>query len=228
MKLRSGLSVLFSFAAACGSSGSGSGEDLLSAESRADDHRYELPAAEVWAVAEVVVAEDGAVIESRRPSSDGGEVVARRPEGSRIQAIVAAVESSATRVVVAVTPPNGALASMIQGRIAERLSLRKAQADLFGEISVEAVYSRNVEICAVAVEETCGVLDLDIVRRMALENQVRVEARDREGRTVRFTLRRIGDRDGETAVMFAVERAPRETLDGLRGEFERHLSPAGD
>jgi hypothetical protein len=138
------------------------------------------------------------------------------------------VEPLATRVHVIVSPPNGALATMIQGRIAERLSLRKAQAELFGETSAETVYDRPLETCVAAVEETCRALGLDIVRRMTLEAQVRIEARTAESRTMRFSLRRIGNRHLETAVMFTVERSPAGTLDRLRQEFERHLDPAGN
>ena len=228
MKLRSGLAVLLSLAAACGSAPSGGDGDSVSAESSTEEHRYELPAAEVWAATQAAVAEDGAIIELRRAASDGGEIVTRRSEGPHVRATATAVEPFATRVVITVSPPNSALASMIQGRIAERLSLRKAQAELFGETSVETVYGRRLEICIAAVEETCRALGLEIVRRMKFDDHCRIEARHAESRTMRFSLRRIGDRDVETAVMFTAERSPAAELDRLRREFERHLEPAGN
>ena len=228
MKCRSGLPVLLAFASACGSASSDGVDTSLPAESSVEEHRYELPAAEVWAAAEAAMAEDGAILELRRAASDGGEIVARRPEGHHVRATATAVEPLATRVVVVVSPPNSALASMIQGRIAERLSLRKAQSDLFGETSVETVYDRPLEACVAAVEETCRALGLDIVRRMTLDAQVRIEARTAESRTVRFSLRRIGNRHVETAVMFTAERSPAGALDRLREDFERHLDPAGN
>jgi hypothetical protein len=228
MTFRSGLSVLLAFAAACGSASS-DGEGIpLPSESSLEEHRYELPAAEVWAAAQAAMAEDGAIIETRRAASDGGEIVARRPEGHHVRTTATAVEPLATRVLVVVSPPNSELASMIQGRIAERLSLRKAQADLFGETSVETVYDRPLEACVAAVEETCRALGLDIVRRMTLDAQVRIEARTAESRTMRFSLRRIGNRNVETAVMFTAERSPAGALDRLRQDFERRLDPAGN
>jgi len=228
MRCRSGLSVLLAFAAACGSTSSDDQGVLVPADSSLEEHRYELPAAEVWAAAEAAMAEDGAILELRRAASDGGEIVARWPEGHHVRATATAVEPLATRVVVVVSPPNSALASMIQGRIAERLSLRKAQADLFGETSVETVYDHPLEACVAAVEETCRALGLDIVRRMTLDAQVRIEARTAESRTIRFSLRRIGNRHVETAVMFTAERSPAGSLDRLRQEFESHLNPAGN
>jgi hypothetical protein len=227
MNLRSVLPALLALLAACGSSAREESGALL-AESYVDEHRYELPAAQVWAAAQAAVAEDGAAIELRRPSSDGGEIVARRTEGARVQADVTAVDPRATRVVISVTPPNGTLAALIQGRIGDRLSLQKARAELFGERSVETVYSRSLEECAAAADETCRALDLDIVRRMALDGQIRVEARNRDAGTIRFSLRRIGASDAETAVMFTVEQVQPEGLEQLRREFERRLQPAGE
>lgn len=227
MTLRSVLPALLALLAACGSPAREE-SDALPADSYVDEHRYELPAPQVWAAAQSAVAEDGAAIELRRASSDGGEILARRTEGARVQAIVTAVDPRASRAVVTVTPPNSTLAALIQGRIAERLSLQKARAELFGETSVETVYSRSLDECAAAVDETCRALDLDVVRRMALEGQIRVEARNRDARTIRFSLRRIGDSDGETAVLFTAERVQQDELEELRREFERRLHPAGE
>ena len=229
MPYRSALPFLLALVAACGSSTPDGAEAVVaSAESHVDERRVELPAAQVWAAVQVAVAEDGAGVEHRRASSDGGEIVARRPEGHRVQAAVTAVDSRATRVVITVSPPNGTLAALIHGRIGERLSLQKARADLFGEMSVETVYGRSLDACAAAVDETCRGLDLDIVRRMTLEGQVRIEARDRDARPIGFSLRRIGNSNGETAVMFTAERVEAEGLEQLRREFERHLLPAGE
>lgn len=229
MPFRTALPVLLCLAAACGSSArNGDEAGAAPAESHLDERRIELPAAQVWAAVQSAVAEDGAVIEVRRASSDGGEVVARRPEGHRVQAAVTAVDARATRVAITVTPPNGTLAALIHGRIGERLSLQKARADLFGEMSVETVYSRSLDACTAAVDETCRGLNLDVVRRMTLEGQVRIEARDRDARPIRFSLRRIGAADGETAVMFTAERVQAEGLEQLRREFERRLLPAAE
>lgn len=218
--------LLAAFPAACGSSGSsGAEQGQATASARPDEHRYELPAAQVWAAAQAAVEEDGAVVELRRPASDGGEILARRPEGLRVQATVTAVEPHATRVAVSILPPNAGLAAAVQGRIGERLSLRKAQAELFGETSVETVYPRSLEASVAAAEETCRSLDLEIVRRLSHGGHARVEGRDRKSRAVRFTFRRIGDGTGETAVMFTAESAGEDVIEHLRREFERHLFP---
>ena len=140
-----------------------------------------------------------------------------------MQAIVTAVGPTAARVAVAVTPPNTTLAAMVQGRIGERLSLRKAQAELFGETSVETVYPRSLEASLAAAEQTCRSLDLEIVRRMTQEGHARVEGRDRRSRAIRFSFRRIGDGKSETAVMFTAEYAEENVIEHLRREFERQL-----
>jgi hypothetical protein len=224
--LRSCLALLLALPAACGSSGRDGDLEAGAAPGSVDEHRYELPAAQVWAAAQTAVEEDGAVVELRRPASDGGEIVVRRSEGSRVQATVTAVEPHATRVAVAVSPANGTLGAMIQARIGERLSLLKAQADLFGETSVETVYPRSLEASVAAAERTCRTLDMEIVRRMTLGAHARVEARDRSSRAIRFSFRRIGDGSRETAVMFTAESAPQDRLEQVRREFERHLFPA--
>ena len=229
--LRTVLALLLAIPVSCGAS---LPEDEPAAPETAgvtstDERRYELPAAQVWSAAVAAVAEDGATVESRRPASDGGEIVARRPEGHRMQLSVTAMEPHAARVVIAVTPPNATLAAMIQGRIGERLSLRKAQADLFGETSIETVYARSLEEAVAAAEETCRALELEITERTDQDDHVRIEARDRKSRPMRLSFRRIGEDGAETAVMFTVETARNgdaDSPDGLRREFERRLLPA--
>jgi hypothetical protein len=222
--LRVGAILLAAIPAAPGCSGTSGGEDGEAAAAvRPDERRYELPAAQVWAATQSAVEEDGGAVELRRPASDGGEIVARRPEGARVQAIVTAVGPTAARASVAVTPPNTALAAMIQGRIGERLSLEKAQAELFGETSVETVYPRSLEASVAAAEQSCRSLDLEIVRRITQESHARVEGRDRSSRAIRFSFRRIGDGNSETAVMFTAESAGEDAIEHLRREFERHL-----
>jgi hypothetical protein len=221
--LRGCAALLLALPAACGSAGTSDDDDAGPVLMRPDEHRYELPAAQVWTAAQSAVEEDGAIVEVRRPTSDGGEIAARRPEGSLIQATVIAVEPRATRVAVVVTPPNAELAAIVQGRIGERLSLRKAQAELFGETSVETVYPKTLEAAVEAAERTCRSLDYEIVRRMDHEGQARVEGRDGKSRAVRFSFRRIGDGSGETAVMFTTESAGEDALEHLRREFERQL-----
>jgi len=224
--LRVFVAVLLALTAACQSS-KGRDADAV-AQARSDERRYELPAAQVWAATQSAVEEDGAVVELRRPASDGGEIVARRSEGPRVQATVTAMEPHATRVVVAILPPNAALAGMIQNRIGERLSLRQAQAHLFGETSVETVYPRSLAASLAAAEQTCRALDFEIVRRMTHEGHARVEGRDRNSRAIRFSFRRIGNGNAETAVMFTAEGATQDALEHLRREFERQLFPARD
>ena len=217
--------VLLGLAAACGSPDRGA-RDMVPAA--ADERRYELPAAQVWAATQKAVEEDGALVELRHPTSDGGEIVAWRLEGFRVLAIVIAVEPGATRVSVSATPPNRTLADTIQSRIGERLSLQKAQAQLFGETSVETVYPRSLEASVAAAEETCRVLDAEILRLVTNDTYAQVDARDRDSRAIRFSFRRIGSANRESAVTFTSEGGGEETLEHLRREFERHLFPGQD
>jgi hypothetical protein len=228
--LRNALALLLVFPVACGHTPQNGGAEIPAndAESWTEERRVELPAAQVWIAAQSAVAEDGAVIALRRATSDGGEIVARRPEGHRVQVTVIAVDGQSTRVSVAVSPSNGTLAAMIHGRIGDRLSLRKAQSELFGETSVETVYDRSLEAALAAAEETCRAMELEVVRRKTEDAEARIEARDRDSHAIRFSLRRIGGGGAETAVMFTAEAAGGDTLDILRREFERRLFPARD
>jgi hypothetical protein len=219
--------LLLGLPSACGAPAPGSAPSEANLEVGADEHRYQLPAAQVWTAVQSAVSEDAAAVEVRRPASDGGEIVVRRFEGPQVTATVAAVDRNAARVSVVVSPPNAALAAMIQARIGERLSLQKARADLFGESSVENVYERSLESCVLAVEETCRALDLEIVRRMTVEENTRIVARDRSGLAIGFSLRPIGQGGVETAVLFTVESSGNgeDATDRLRREFERRLFP---
>jgi len=217
--------LLLALPAACGAPAPAGAPLQNVPETGADEHRYQLPAAQVWTAVQAALAEDAAAVDLRRPASDGGKIVVRRFEGPRVTANVAAVDRNAARVSIVVSPPNATLAAMIQSRIGERLSLRKAQADLFGESSVENVYERSLESCIRAVEQTCRELNLEIVRRMSVDENTRIEARDRSSRAIGFSLRPIGQGGAETAVMFTVEASGNgeEVTDPLRREFERRL-----
>jgi hypothetical protein len=224
--IRVALALLLALPAACGFAAHDGAAGAL--EQGIDDHRYELAAAEVWTAAESILRQDDATLESRRRDGDDGAIVARLPNGNHATVTIAAIEPHATRVAVAVSPPSAALAGKIQGRIGERLSLRKAQAELFGEISVKTAYPRSLDACAAAAERTCRSLDLEIVGQFTREPLARVEARDRGSRPIRFSLRRIGERGEETVVTITAEAAwgsDGESLESLRREFERHLFP---
>src|SRR5262245_34756054 len=229
-KLRGCMAVLLALPAACGHPAAGGAEaPAVDDQSGNDVQQYQMPAAQVWAATEAAMAEDDAVVEHRRAFPDGGEIVARRLLDRRVRATVTAAESDAARVAISISPPDSALAGMIQRRIAERLSLEKAKSDLFGESSVETVYSRSLAASIAAAEETCLALDLEIVGRTTGNGHARVDARDRQARPFRFSFGRIREQDEETAVVFtAVVGEEEDTLEHLRREFELHLFPARD
>lgn len=220
--------------AACGSSSPPPEADAVDAGlgSEADEHRYSLGAAEVWAAAETAMGCADLQIERRRRDERGGEIVARRADGHRVKVTVLALEEKDTSVAVVVDPENRELTWMIQGTIGQKLNLAQARANLFGEHSVDGSYEIELDRCVAAVERTCRALNLEVRHKQIQGSRVRIEARDADDRPLRFTMRLSDGRSDETEVLLTTEPASSggelQFLEHVRREFERRLFPVAE
>lgn len=189
------------------------------------ERRYEIPLPEVWTAVEEAVAEEDVVIERRRRNERRGILAGRCHDGHRMKVSVRAHPGDGSQVAVTVDPPNRELAGMVQDRIGNKLSLRKARSDLFGERSDVRVLNADLRRGMEAAERTCRALGLEVVHKQLRESEGRLVARDGDGRAVRFTLQSADDPLlGTGSVLSTV--APAELLRRVSREFERQLFPA--
>lgn len=189
--------------------------------------RYPMDVAAVWRAAEEVAAEDEVTIERRRRRGPGGFLLGRRVDGRRMRVAVRELPEGAAEAEVCLDPGNRELAGEVQVRIGEKLSLRKARSELFGERSVEGTYAADLNRCMEAAEKTCRALDLEVVHRQLEESGGLLEARDVAGRAVRIALKPSGAR-GATGSVLSVDGGETDLLRRLRGEFDRQLTPTAD
>jgi hypothetical protein len=188
--------------------------------------RYAVPVADAWNAAEDVVWEEDVSVERRRRGERRAELVVRRADGHRVRVVVRAQEGGGSEVSVGVRPASRSIAGLVQERIAGRLSLQKAQADLFGERAVETSWPADLRRCMEAAERACGALDLTIVHRQLEDAKGRIVARDASGRTFRIALQPSGTR--ETGAVFTAEEESEDLLKTFGREFGRQLFPAAD
>lgn len=185
--------------------------------------RYDLPLADVWAAAEEAVLEEDVAVERRILHHRGGRLVVRRVDGHRVKVSVRAAGES-TDSAVRVEPGSPSLAQMVQGRIGEKLSLKRARADLFGERTLELTPEADLGRCMDAAERACRAVGLDVVHRHLDESGGRLAARDASGRVVRITLRPA---DQSTGATLSTD-ASADLLRSVRREFERQLFPVAE
>jgi hypothetical protein len=230
MKWRVGI-ILGSLLAlgSCGSGETDPDEDLLDAGEvvRSTERRYDLPLDDVWAAAEEAVREDVA-IERRRRSDRRGILIGRTIDGRRMKVVMRALPERGADVAVTVEPGSRDLVEMVQGRIGEKLSLRKARAELFGERTVEGAHAADLRRCLDAAERACQALDLEILHKHLGDSGGRLEARDPSGRKVRFALQPVDGRERETGAVLTADDGESELLRQVEREFTRQLFPVAD
>src|SRR6185295_2006389 len=96
-----------------------------------DEQRYEVAAADAWKAAEAALEGDDFKVERRHRDECGGKLVARREDGHRVTVTIHAPDRASSEISVYVEPADPSLVQAIQIRIGEKLSLKKAQSDLF-------------------------------------------------------------------------------------------------
>jgi len=194
--------------------------------------RYEAPFSGVWAAAEEALVEEAVAIDRRRRGKTRGVLVGYGGLGLRVKIRIRSEEGGGVEAGVDILPRDPTLAAMIQDRIADKLSLDRAKADLFGQTSLERAYRDDLERCMAAAEGACRALHLDIVHKHLVDPRGRLEARDESGRSVRFTLRSAQGAGQGTEVVLTTEAAPdggeKDFLLRIVREFERDLVRAGE
>jgi hypothetical protein len=197
-----------------------------------EDLTFDVPAADAWKAVEEALEGGESKVERRHRDECGGKLVARREDGHRVTVTIHAPERRPAEIAVYVEPADRELVEAIQTRIGEKLSLKKARAQFFGESQIEASYELELDHAIGAVERTCRALSLEITSRLQEEMRARVEARGREARLVRFLLSRPEAGAGETRVVFETETTSaggeKEFLRKVRRELEHHLFPPAD
>lgn len=194
--------------------------------------RYEFGVSDVLKAAEEALAEEEVEVDRRRRNERRGVLAGRQLNGHRIKVLIRAFSENAADAAVTAEPGNRELAGIVQGRIGEKLSLKKARADLFGERSVESAHAAGLKRCMDAAEKACRALDLEIVHKKIEESGGLLEARDASGRAVRIRFQAGADADRETGAVLttdgSAEGEESELLSKVRREFERQLFPVAD
>jgi hypothetical protein len=226
--------LAFCLLAACSgaSTDEAGGQPVLVGGTLSEEQTFEVPAAEAWKAAEEALEGEEFKVERRHRDDCGGKFVARREDGHRVTVTIHAPEREAAEVAIYVEPADPDVVRAIQERLLEKLSLKKARADLFDETLIEASYEVDLEQALGAAERACRALSLEVTQRQREKSRARVEARDGDSRRVRFSVSRDEADPAETKVVFETERAPRggekEFLRRVRRELERHLFPPAD
>jgi hypothetical protein len=195
------------------------------------EQAYEVSAADAWKAADAALERGEFKVERRRRDDCGGKIVARREDGHRVAVTIHAPERSAAEITVVVEPGDRELLDTIQRRIGEKLGLKKARSDLQGDTVVEASYAVDLGGAYAAAERTCRVLSMDVELLRREPERARLEARDRDGRPVRFTLHGTDGDAAATEVVISTQEAgggEKEFLRRVRRELERHLFPSSD
>ncbi len=195
------------------------------------EQAYEVSAADAWKAADAALEGGDFKVERRRRDDCGGKIVARREDGHRVAVTIHAPERSAAELTVVVEPGDRQLLDTIQRRIGEKLSLKKARSELLGDTVLEASYEVDVGSAFEAAERTCRVLSLEVELLRREPERARLEARDRDGRPVRFALHRSDGAAAETEVVLSTQETgggEKEFLRRVRRELERHLFPSSD
>jgi len=226
--------LLFLLPAACAApepdAPSAEGESVTGA--LADEQRYIVPVAEAMKAAEAALGSDEFKIERRRRDDCGGKLVARREDGRRVTVTIHAPERSVAEVAVYVEPADRGLVELLHRRIGEKLSLKKAKADLFGDSSLEVSYEIDLGTGMAAAERSCRTLALEVTLKREDRDRARLEARDGDGRPLRIGLRRTEAATAEIEVVLSTETRPgggeMDFLRKVRRELERHLFPASE
>ena len=195
------------------------------------EQAYEASAADAWKAVEAALEGGDCTVERRRRDDCGGKIVARREDGHRVTVTIHAPERSAAEVTVIVDQGDRDLVDTIQRRIGEKLSLKKARSQLLGDTMLEASYGIDLGSALAAVERTCRAMSMEVEFLLRERERARLDARDRNGRPVRFALRQIdGDAPGTEVVVSTQETGggEKEFLRRVRRELEHHLFPSGD
>jgi hypothetical protein len=194
--------------------------------------RFDAPFSGVWAAAEEALVEEGVAIDRRRRGTTRGVLVGYGGLSLRVKVRIRPEPGGRVEVGVDILPRDPTLATMIQDRIGDKLSLRRAKADLFGQTSLERAYRDDLEHCMSAAERACRSLNLDIVHKQILHSRGRLEARDDSGRTARFTLQTVPATGRGTEAVVTTEgtadSGEKALLDRIVREFERDLTRAGE
>jgi hypothetical protein len=198
----------------------------------ADEQRYPVPVAEAMKAAETALRSGDFKIERKRRDDCGGKIVARREDGHRVTVTIHAPERAVTEIAVYTEPADRRLVEFLHARIASTLGLKKAQAELFGETTLEASYEVDLETGMAAAENACRTLALEVTLKRQDQDRARLEARDIDARPVRFALRRTAAPSAETEVVLSTETVPgggeKEFLRRIRRELERRLFPSSE
>jgi len=195
------------------------------------EQAYEVSAADAWKAADQALEGGEFTVERRRRDDCGGKIVARREDGHRVTVTIHAPERSAAEVTVVVEPGDRELLDTIQRRIVDKLGLKKARSELLGDTVLEASYEVELGGVFAAAERACRALSMEVELLRREQERARLEARDRDGRPVRFALRRTDGDSGGTEVVISTQETgggEKELLRRVRRELERHLFPSGD
>ena len=195
-----------------------------------DEQAFDVPAAEAWKAAEAALEGEELAVERRRRDDCGGKIVARREDGHRVTVTIHAPERAAAEVAVYVEPADRGLMEAVQRRIGEKLSLKRAQADLSGDTSVETSYEIDLDVGLEAAEQACRALAMDLTVRHREKERARLEAKDRDERRVRIVLHKAEGDASTTEIRLSTDATAaggeKEFLRKVRRELEQHLFPA--
>ena len=193
------------------------------------EQAYEVPAADVWKAAAAALEGEEFKVERRRRDDYGGKIVARREDGHRVTVTIHAPERAPAEVTIVVEPADRGLLDTIQRRLEEKLSLKKARAELLGDTVQESSYEVDLGTALLAAERACHVLALEVKLLRRDPERARLEARDRDGRSLRFTMHETDGASPETEIVISIPEAwggEKELLRQVRRELERHLFPS--
>ncbi len=186
----------------------------------------------MWKAVEAVLEENDFKLERRRRDECGGRITARREGGPRVVVTIHASERSRAEIALYVEPADRAQADLLQAKIEEKLGLKRAHADLFGETSVESSYEADLALGTAAAKRACAALELELTQVQVDSSRARIEGRDSQSRHVRFKMRLTEGRSDEIEVILSTDSTAagdeKEFLRKVRREFERHLFPAGE
>jgi hypothetical protein len=195
------------------------------------EQAYDVSAADAWKAAKAALEGEEFKVERRRRDDYGGKIVARREDGHRVTVTIHAPERASAEVTLVVEPGDRGLLDTIQRRLEEKLSLKKARAELLGDTVQESSYEVDLTAALAAAERACHVLVLEVEFLHRDAERARLEARDRDGRALRFTLHATDGASPETEIVISTQESwggEKELLRRVRREMERHLFPSSE
>jgi len=159
----------------------------------------------------------------------GGELVAGRESGPEVHIRVRSLDEKHSRVSVRVKPVALALASSLQERIAEKLSLGEARRLLLGGNVAEGVYRMDLDVAIWTARRALRTLEVTITTDEVYPEGARIDGRLKDSTPVRIRIDRTQDQKMKVTFIAGDERADDQQAFArrLKEEYESRTNIKG-